>query len=53
MFGTKETNNLHKLLLTDRSVSSFCKASAINPSTNIKISKFQLSETIQLGGLCS
>ena len=39
MFGVNETNDTHKLLLTDRNVLSFCKSFANNLSTNMKISK--------------
>ena len=45
-----ETNFLHKLLLTDRQVSHLCNAFSINSSTDIKLSKTQLSKMIQLGG---
>ena len=41
---------LHELLLTDRQVSSFCKAFPINSSVDIKFSKTQLSKMIQSGG---
>ena len=44
-----ETNFPHELLLTDRQVSSICKAFANNSSTNIKFSKTQLSKMIQSG----
>ena len=53
MFDINETNFMHKLLLTGRQVSSLRKAFASNSSVNIKLSKTQLSEIIQLGGfLC-
>ena len=45
-----ETNFPHKLLLTNRQVTSFRKAFANNTSTDIKLSKTQLSKIIQLGG---
>ena len=45
-----ETNFPHKLLLPDRQVSNIRKAFANNTSTNIKLSKTQLSEMVQLGG---
>ena len=46
MFGVNETNDTHKLLLTDRNVLSFCKSFANNPSTNMKISKWNCTYTI-------
>ena len=39
----------HELLLTDRQVSSICKAFANNSSVDIKFSKTQLSKIIQSG----
>ena len=42
-----------KLLLTDRSVSRFCKAFVSNSSANIKLSKTQLSKMVHLGGFMS
>ena len=39
----------YEVLLTDRQVSSVCKASSNNSSVNIKYSKTQLSKVIQLG----
>ena len=39
----------HELLLTERQVSSICKAFANNSSVNIKFSKTQLSKMIQAG----
>ena len=45
-----ETNLLHKLLLTNRQVTTLCKAFANHTSTDIKLSKTQLSNMIQLGG---
>ena len=44
-----ETNFSHKLLLTDRQVSSICRAFANNSSADIKFSKTQLSRKIQSG----
>ena len=41
-----ETNFPHKLLLTNRQVGNFCKAFANNSSTDIKLSKTQLSKMI-------
>ena len=40
----------HKLLLTNRQVTNLCKAFANHTSTDIKMSKTQLSNMIQLGG---
>ena len=45
-----KTNFLHKLLLTDRQVSSIRKAFANNSSADIKFSKTQLSKIIQSWG---
>ena len=45
-----ETNFLHKLLLTTRQVANLHKAFANNSSSNIKLSKTQLSKMIQSGG---
>ena len=45
-----ETNFSHKLLLTDRQVSSIRKAFSNNSSVDIKFSKTQLSKMIQAGG---
>ena len=44
-----ETNFSHKLLLTDRQVANFRQAFANYLSTDIKLSKTQLSKTIQSG----
>ena len=41
------SNFPHKLLLTNRQVSNFRKAFANNSSTDIKLSKTQLSKMIQ------
>ena len=46
-----ESNLPHKLLLTDTQVSKLCKAFASNSSVNINLSKTQLSEMVQLGGI--
>ena len=45
-----ETNFPHKLLLTNKQVANLRKAFANDTSTDIKLSKTQLSEVIQLGG---
>ena len=50
MIGDNETNFPHKLLLTNRQVSNLHKAFANNSSTDIKLSKTQLSKMIQSGG---
>ena len=50
MIGDNETNFPHKLLLPNRQVSNLCKAFANYLSTNIKLSKTQLSKMIQSGG---
>ena len=44
-----ETNFTHKLLVTNRKAANVCKAFANHTSTDIKLSKTQLSKTIQLG----
>ena len=44
------TNFPHELLLTNRQVANICKAFAKNMSTDIKLSKTQLSKMIQSGG---
>ena len=49
MIGTF-SNFPHKLLLTDRQVSSIRKAFSNNSSVDIKFSKTQLSKIIQSGG---
>ena len=46
-----ETNFPHKLLLTNRQVANLRKAFANHASTDIKLSKTQLSKMIQSGGL--
>ena len=50
MIGDDETNFPHKLLLTNRQVSNLRKAFANHLSTDIKLSKTQLSKMIQSGG---
>ena len=50
MIGDNETNFPHKLLLTNRQVSNLRKAFANHSSTDIKLSKTQLSKMIQSGG---
>ena len=45
-----ETNFPHKLLLTNRQVANLRKAFANHTSTDIKLSKTQLSKMVQLGG---
>ena len=45
-----ETNFPHELLLTNRQVADLRKAFAKHTSTNIKLSKTQLSKMIQSGG---
>ena len=48
-----ETNFPHKLFLTNRQVSNLRKAFANHTSTNIKLSKTQLSKMKQSGGFLS
>ena len=50
MVGDDETNFPHKLLLTNRQVANLRKAFANHLSTDIKLSKTQLSKMIQSGG---
>ena len=50
MIGDNETSFPHELLLTNRQVLNLRKAFANNSSTNIKLSKSQLSKMIQSGG---
>ena len=50
MIGDKETNFPHKLLLSNRQVANLRKAFANYLSTDIKLSKTQLSKMIQSGG---
>ena len=51
MIGNGETNFPHKLLLTNRQISNLRKAFTDKSSTGIKLSKTQLSEMIQSGGV--
>ena len=50
MVGDDETNFPHKLLLTSRQVANLGKAFANYLSTDIKLSKTQISKMIQSGG---
>ena len=50
IIGDNETNFPHKLLLTNREVSNLRKAFANHSSSNIKVSKTQLSKMIQSEG---
>ena len=50
MIGDNETDFAHKLLLTNRQVSNRRKAFANHSSTDIKLSKTQLSKMIKSGG---
>ena len=50
MIGDNETNFPHKLLLTHSQVANLRKAFANHLSTDIKLSKTQLSRMIQSGG---
>ena len=50
MIGDNETNFPHKLSLTNRQVTNLCKAFANYLSTDIKLSKTQLSKIIGSGG---
>ena len=52
MIGNSDdnTNFPHELLLTNRQVANLRKAFAKNTSTDIMLSKTQLSKMIQLGG---
>ena len=47
---TDDSEGAHKLLLTDRKVSKFCKDFSNVSSANIKLSKTQVSKTVQSGG---
>ena len=51
MIGDDETNFPHKLLLTNRQVANLRKAFADKSSTDIKLSKTQIPNMIQSGGL--
>ena len=53
MIGNNESNFPHELLLTNRQVSNLRKAFPNNASTDIKLSKTQLSKMIQSGGFLS
>ena len=50
MIGDNETDFSHKLLLTNRQIANLGKAFARHLSTDMKLSKTQLSKMIQLGG---
>ena len=50
MISDNETNFLQKLLLTNRQVANIRKAFANYLSTDIKLSKTQISKMIQSGG---
>ena len=50
MIGDNETNFPHKFLLTNRQVSNLRKAFTNYLSTDIKLSKTQLSKMMQSGG---
>ena len=50
MIGDNETNFPRELLLTNRQVANIRKAFANNSSTDIKLSKGQLSKMVQSGG---
>ena len=50
LIGDDETNFLHKLSLTNRQVADLHKAFAEKSSTDIKLSKTQISKMIQSGG---
>ena len=50
MIGDNKTNFPHKLSVTNRQVASLRKAFANKSSTDIKLSKTQLSKMIQSGG---
>ena len=50
MIGDNDTNFPHKSLLTNRQVANLHKAFANHLSTDIKLSKTQLSNMIQSGG---
>ena len=50
VIGDNESNFSHKLLLTNRQVANLRKAFANHLSTDIKLSKTQLSKMIQSGG---
>ena len=49
MIGDGETNFPHNLLLTNRQVPNLCKAFAEKSSTDVNLSKTQISKIIQPG----
>ena len=53
MIGDNESDFLHKLLLTNRQVAYFRKGFANYLSTDVELSKNQLSKIIQSGGFLS
>ena len=53
MIGINETNFPHKLLLSDRQVSSLRKSFVSHSSADLNLSKTQLSKMIQSGGFLS
>ena len=53
MIGDNETDFPHNLLLTNRQVANLRKSFTNNLSTDIKLSKSQLSKMIQSGGFIS
>ena len=50
IIGDDTTNFSHKLLLTNRQVGNLRKAFALKSSTDIKLSKTQISKIIRSGG---
>ena len=50
MIGDDESNFPHKLILTNRQVANLRKAFADKSSTDVKLSKTQISKMIQSGG---
>ena len=50
MAGDDETNFPHKLLLTNRQVQNLGKTFADKSTTDINLSKIQLSKMVQSGG---
>ena len=50
MVDNSKTNFSHKLLLTKRQVANLHKACADKSSTNITLSKIEISKMIQSGG---
>ena len=53
MVGDDETRFPHKLVLTNRQVGNLRKTFATESSTDVKLSKTQLSKVIQSGGFLS